>query len=169
MFTWYINHVIIFLLSHSTIPSLTILLISFLSLSFLLALLLLLSSFPSSSSPFLLKTNQTNNKAIAASVQAFRLIPWLAQWKGLTRSWFKGLNIVKISSLLFPSSSLLPLCLYSLLSHLFSCTSWALTISGSGQTVQCQCWYCITLQDRYCDVNTLNRMYSGCRTSPQRD
>lgn len=94
-----------------------------LSLSSLLALLLLLSSFPSSSSLFLLKTNQTNNKAIAASVQAFRLIPCLAQWKDLTRSWFKGLNSVKISSLLFPSSSLLPLCLYSLLSRLFSCTS----------------------------------------------
>lgn len=94
-----------------------------LSLSSLLALLLLLSSFPSSSSLFPLKINQTNNKAIAASVQAFRLIPCLAQWKDLTRSWFKGLNIVKISSLLFPSSSLLPLCLCSLLSRLFSCTS----------------------------------------------
>lgn len=173
MFTLYINHVVT-LLSFPTVSSLTFLLILFLCL-FPLSLpppfFFPLSLFVTLS--FKSKAKQ-NNKRIAASVQ--RHLSWFhASLNGKT-SHVHGLKDLLL--LKSPHCSSLPphccpcaftpyflVCPHGPLEHCF-CPRYVQDLIKPSSA---NAGIVLLLQDRYCDVNTLNRMYSGCRTSPQKD
>lgn len=163
-----INHVITFSL-HCFFP------FNFVSLSFSSPPASLPPPFISSSIYFTLSfKNNNNTTATKQLVHLFRHLGWFhASLNGET-SHVHGLKDLILLKCAHP---LLPHCCRCVftprLSHLFSHTSWALllseTLSGSGQIVQCQhCGASLLFQDHYCDVNTLNRMYSGCRASPHK-